>query len=151
VSGTATVEGKQVVHTANANLNVLLAGQTTLAGRVLSIEDEPIMGATVSLDGKTATSDAAGSFILSGVTEGSMRPLMIDGLTASAPNRTYPVITEPANIVAGQANVIPYSFYLPPIDMQYEVDMVPNQTTTATNPRVQNLAMMIPPNANLRN
>ncbi len=151
VVGTATVDGNQVVHRATATLSVLPAGQTTLAGRVLSIDDEPIMGATASLDGRTATSDASGSFILSGVTEGAMRPLMIDGRTASAPNRTYPVITEPANIVAGQANVIPYNFYLPPIDMQYEVDVVPNQTTMATNPRVNDLAMMIPPNSNLRN
>jgi RHS repeat-associated protein len=151
ISGTATVEGHALTHTASATLNVVAAGQTTLAGRVLSLESLPIMGAAVSLDGHTTMTDAAGSFILSGINAGSARPLMVDGRTASAPNLTYPVITEPAVVVAGQANVIPYNFYLPPIDTQYEVDVVPGQNTIATNPRVEGLQMMVPAGANLRN
>jgi RHS repeat-associated protein len=61
------------------------------------------------------------------------------------------VIIEPANIVAGQANVNPYTFYLPPIDTQYEVEVVPGQNTAASNPRVPGLQMTIPAGANLRN
>lgn len=151
ITAVAAAEGRDLSHNAQATLNVLAGGVTTLSGRVLSTEDAPIMGATVSLDGRTATTDAAGSFILSGVTAGSARPLMVDGRTASAPNRTYPVILEPANIVAGQANVIPYNFYLPPIDTQYEVQVVPGQNTVAGNPRVPGLRMTIPAGANLRN
>lgn len=151
ITAVAEADGHDVSRGVTATLNVLAGGQTTLAGRVLSTEDAPIMGATVSLDGHTATTDAAGSFILSGVNAGSARPLMVDGRTASAPNRTYPVILEPANIVAGQANVIPYNFYLPPIDTQYEVQVVPGQNTIAGNPRVPGLQMTIPASANLRN
>ena len=151
VRASGLVNGSELVRTASATLNVLAAGQTTLTGRVLSTEQEPIMGATVSLDGKTATTDAAGAFLLTGVTAGDARPLMVDGRTASAPNRTYPVIIEPATIVAGQANVVPYIFYLPPVDTQFEVDVVPGQNTVATNPRVAGLQMMIPAGANLRN
>jgi RHS repeat-associated protein len=151
ITATAEADGHDQSHTVNATLNVLAGGVTTLAGRVLSTEDAPIMGATVSLDGHTVTTDAAGSFILSGVNAGDARPLMVDGRTASAPNRTYPVILEPANIVAGQANVIPYNFYLPPIDTQYEVQVVPGQNTVAGNPRVPGLQMTIPAGANLRN
>ncbi len=151
IRAVASVEGREVMKTATATLNVIAAGQTTLSGRVLSTDKEPIMGATVSLDGRTATTDAAGAFLLSGITAGAARPLMVDGRTASAPNRTYPIILEPAKIVAGQANVVPYTFYLPPIDTQYEVDVVPNQNTVALNPRVPNLSMTIPPGANLRN
>jgi RHS repeat-associated protein len=151
IRGSGLVNGTELVRTANASLTVLAAGQTTLSGRVLSTEDEPIMGATVSVDGKTATTDAAGAFLLSGVTAGIDRPLMVDGRTASAPNRTYPLIIEPATIVAGQANVVPYTFYLPAIDTQFEVDVVPGQTTVATNPRVPGLQMTIPPEAHLRN
>ncbi|HYY99676.1 MAG TPA: DUF6531 domain-containing protein, partial [Pyrinomonadaceae bacterium] len=151
VRAVAEADGRELSKTATATLNVLAAGQTTLSGRVLSTESEPIMGATVSLDGRTATTDAAGSFILSGVTAGQNRPLMIDGRTASAPNRTYPVILEPANVVAGQANVIPYVYYLPPIDTQYEVQVVPGQNTNAGNPGVPGLQMTIPAGANLRN
>lgn len=151
IHGVASIGGHDVEHTAGATLNAMAAGQTTLSGRVLSTEREPIIGATASLDGKTAMTDAAGAFLLSGVTAGTNRPLMIDGRTASSPNRTYPVIIEPANIIAGQANVNPYTFYLPPIDTQYEVEVVPGQNTVASNPRVPGLQMTIPAGANLRN
>ncbi|HEY3136892.1 MAG TPA: IPT/TIG domain-containing protein, partial [Blastocatellia bacterium] len=151
IRGSGLVDGAELVRTANASLTVLAAGQTTLSGRVLSTETEPIMGATVSLDGKTATTDAAGAFLLAGVTAGADRPLMVDGRTASAPNRTYPLIIEPATIAAGQANTVPYTFFLPAIDTQYEVDVVPGQTTVATNPRVPGLQMTIPADAHLRN
>jgi RHS repeat-associated protein len=151
IHGVASVGGHDLERTAGATLNVMTGGQTTLSGRVLSTDSEPIIGATASLDGKTAMTDAAGSFLLIGITAGSTRPLMVDGRTASSPNKTYPVIIEPANIVAGQANVNPYTFYLPPIDTQYEVEVVPGQNTVASNPRVPGLQMTIPAGANLRN
>jgi IPT/TIG domain-containing protein/uncharacterized protein DUF6531 len=151
IHGVASVGGHDLERTAGATLNVMTGGQTTLSGRVLSTDSEPIIGATASLDGKTAMTDAAGSFLLTGVTAGTNRPLMVDGRTASSPNKTYPVIIEPANIVAGQANVNPYTFYLPPIDTQYEVEVVPGQNAVANNPRVPGLQMTIPAGANLRN
>ncbi|MFN0086213.1 MAG: RHS repeat-associated core domain-containing protein [Blastocatellia bacterium] len=151
IRATAIVDGAQVTHTTQATINVQLAGQTSLTGRVLSTLNEPIMGATASLDGKTATTDASGSFLLTGVNAGQDRPLVVDGRTASAPNRTYPVITEPANVVAGQVNVIPNIYYLPPIDVQNEVTIVPGQDTMATTPRLPGYQMMIPAGANLRN
>ncbi|MFY9554255.1 MAG: IPT/TIG domain-containing protein, partial [Blastocatellia bacterium] len=151
IRASALVNGSELVRTASGALSVLPAGQTTLSGRVLSTEDEPIMGATASLDGKTATTDAAGGFLLTGVTAGQDRALMVDGRTASAPNRTYPLIIEPATIVAGQANTVPFTFFLPAIDTQFEVDVVPGETTTATNPRVAGLRMTIPADAHLRN
>ena len=151
IRGVAPVGGNDLERTAGATLNVMAGGQTTLSGRVLSTDSEPIIGATASLDGRTAMTDAAGSFLLTGVTAGTNRPLMVDGRTASSPNKTYPVIIEPANIVAGQANVNPYTFYLPPIDTQYEVEVVPGQNTVASNPRVPGLEMTIPAGANLRN
>ncbi len=151
VKAAAMIDSHEVVKQTTASLSILVAGQTTLSGRVLNTDGEPVIGATVSLDGRTVTTDASGSFTLSGVTAGQARPLQIDGRTASAPNRTYPVITEPANITAGIANQIPYIFYLPPIDTQYEVTVVPGQTTVAGNPKVPGLQMTIPPDANLRN
>jgi RHS repeat-associated protein len=151
VGGNALVNGAPLVRTASASFTVMASGQTTLSGRVLSTDALPILGATISLDGQTATTDAAGSFLLSGIGAGASRPLMIDGRTASAPNRTYPVIAEPANIVQGQANRVPFTFYLPPIDTQYEVQVVPGQDTQVTNPTVPGLVMTIPAGAHLRN
>ena len=51
----------------------------------------------------------------------------------------------------GAANAVPYTFYLPAIDTQYEVDVVPGQITNVGNPRVPGLLMTIPAGANLRN
>lgn len=151
INAAADIDGNEAVRSVQANLNVLAAGQTTLAGRVMSTENEPIVGATISLDGQSATSNAAGTFLLTGVTAGANRPVMIDGRTASAPNRTYPVLAEPANIVAGQANAVPYVFYLPPIDVQHEVVLVPGQTNVINTPRIPGIQLTVPANANLRN
>ncbi len=151
VRGSAFVDGNEMIRTAAGTLNVLAAGQTTLSGRVLSTTDEPVIGATASLDGKSATTDAAGNFLLTGVSAGTDRALMIDGRTASAPNRTYPIITEPVTIVAGQANVNPYTFYLPVIDTEHEVTVMPNQETIVETPLVPGVKVTIPAGANLRN
>ncbi|MGH9763244.1 MAG: DUF6531 domain-containing protein, partial [Blastocatellia bacterium] len=145
------VNGAPLVRSASATLTVMSAGQTTLSGRVLSTDDQPLLGVTVSLDGQTATTDAAGGFLLFGVSAGTNRPLLIDGRTASAANQTYPVITEPANVVSGQANQIPFNYYLPPIDTQYETVVNPNANTVVANPRVPGLQMTIPPGAHLTN
>jgi RHS repeat-associated protein len=151
INATATIDGHDVQHTLSSTLNVIAAGQTALTGQVLSSAKEPIFGATVSLDGRTAMTDSAGVFLLLGVTAGQDRPVMIDGRTASAPNKTYPVIVEPASIVAGQVNTVPFTFYLPTIDTQFERDVIPNQATVVDNPRMPDLAMTIPAGANLRN
>jgi len=151
ISSSALVNGAPLTRSAPATLTVLSTGQTTLSGRVLSSDDQPLLGVTVSLDGQTATTDAAGGFLLFGINAGTNRPLMINGSTASAANQTYPIITEPANVVAGQANQIPYNFYLPAIDTQYETVVNPNATTMVSNPRVPGLQMTIPAGANLTN
>ncbi|HKV42967.1 MAG TPA: BPSL0067 family protein [Blastocatellia bacterium] len=157
ISATALVNGAPLVRTSQATLTVLASGQTTLSGRVLSTDDQPILGVTVSLDGQTATTDAAGGFLLSGIHAGVNRPLLIDGTTASAANRTYPVITEPATVVANQANQNQFNYYLLPIDTQYEVDIVLDQNgavandTPVTNPRIPGVVMTIPKGAHLLN
>lgn len=151
VSAKAVVDGNELTRTADAMITVQAVTQTTLSGRVLSTRNEPIPGATVSLDGKSATTDASGSFLLAGINDGAARPVMVNGRTAAVPNRTYPIINEPVDIVANQANVVPYTFYLPPIDTANEVPVVPNQTTTVTTSDAPGLVMTIPANSGLKN
>lgn len=151
ISATADIDGASVVRTVQATINVLAAGTTTLSGRVLSTKDEPVPGATVSLDGFSATTNAAGNFLLSGIAAGANRPVMVDGRTASAPNRTYPVIAEPVTVVAGQANVVPYIFRLPAIDTANEVTLIPTQATIVTTPAIPGVALTVPANAGLVN
>lgn len=151
VTGTTPIGSMNETHSISITLIVQAATQTTLSGRVLSTEDEPLSGVTVSIDGQSATTDAAGAFLLSGVLSGNNRAVMVDGRTASSPGTSYPVIAEPVNIIANQPNQMPYTFYLPRIDTQFEVSVVPNQDTIVTTPRVNNLQTLIPAGANLRN
>lgn len=151
VTGTTPIGSMNETHSVSITLIVQAATQTTLSGRVLSTEDEPLSGVTVSIDGQSATTDAAGAFLLSGVLAGNNRAVMVDGRTASSPGTSYPVIAEPVNIIANQPNQMPYTFYLPRIDTQFEVSVVPNQDTIVTTPRVNNLQTLIPAGANLRN
>src|SRR5439155_27278930 len=92
VHAKTTIDGKQQDRTATATLNVIKAGQTTLAGQVVSTSNEPIVGATVSLDGQSVLTDAAGRFLLAGIQPGTSRPLSVDGHSAFSPNATFPLI-----------------------------------------------------------
>jgi RHS repeat-associated protein len=167
ITSSAMLNGAPVSHNTSATLVVQSPGRTTLSGRVLSTEDQPLLGVTVSLDGQTSTTDAAGGFLLSGINAGTNRPLVIDGRTASAANQTYPLITEPVNVVGGQANQVTCTgqpnpgqqcnFYLPAIDTQYEVTLHLDTTgavmtnTAVSNPRIPGVTMMIPAGAHLKN
>src|SRR5262249_55166099 len=119
LQGTANLDGNNVTRSVNGPLTVANgSGQTTLLGRVLGADETPITGAVVSLDGQSTTTNAAGSFFLSGVMAGIDRPVMINALNASnVPAETYPVITQPATIVAGQANTVSFIFFFPKIDL----------------------------------
>ncbi|MFZ4987214.1 MAG: IPT/TIG domain-containing protein, partial [Blastocatellia bacterium] len=151
LEGKALIDGSEKTRSTTGSVSVSIASQTTLSGRVLANDSVPIPGATVSIDGLTAITDSAGNFLLSGLTAGTDRPLMVDGRTAHAPNRSYPVIAEPVTIVAGQANVVPYTFYLPVVDTASEVNVIPTQATDVTTPIVPGLTMTIPANSGLVN
>lgn len=150
VHAKTTIDGKSQDRTATATLNVIKAGQTTLAGQVVSTSNEPIVGATVSLDGQSVLTDTAGRFFLVGIQAGTNRPLSVDGHSAFSPNATFPLIFEPANVIVGRANVIPNPFHLPPIDTSQEVTIDPTRDTVAGNAAAVNLQMTIPKGANLR-
>jgi RHS repeat-associated protein len=150
VHAIATIDGAQQDRTASVVLNVTAAGQTTLAGQVVSTSNQPIVGATVSLDGQSVLTDGAGRFLLSGIQSGTARPLSVDGHSAFSPNATFPLIFEPVNILAGRANVVSNAFHLPPIDTSQEVTIDPTHDTVAGNAAVANLQMTIPVGANLR-
>ncbi|MDQ3011427.1 MAG: IPT/TIG domain-containing protein, partial [Acidobacteriota bacterium] len=157
IRGEAMIDGAVRSHTTNATLSVQAAVSTILTGRVLSTEGDPVLNATVeqseatnpNVPTTTTTTDAAGAFLLTNALVG--RPVKVNGKTAIAPNREYPVIVEPTNIVAGRVNEVPYTFYLPPIDTMFEVPVRNDQNTMVGNPKVQGLQMMIPRGANLQN
>jgi len=150
VQGKAQIDGSDATRTASASFTVMAAGATTLAGRVLSTEDVPIPNCTVSAPAPsgsdvTAITDGAGNFLLSGLQEGPSRPIFIQPPSGSV----YPAIKEPADVVANQANVVPYTFYLPAID-PLDTPINPTGPTNVTNARVPGLMMTIPQGVRLR-
>src|SRR6266498_5665400 len=64
------------------------AGVTAVAGQVLRLNGQPLPDVTLQIDALTATSDAAGRFLLAPVPAGR-RQLVIDGGTAGTSGRTY--------------------------------------------------------------
>jgi RHS repeat-associated protein len=150
VHAVATIDGKVQERTAAGTLTVIAAGQTTLSGQVLSSANQPIIGASVSIDGVTVLTDGAGRFFMTGIQSGTNRSLSVDGHSATSPNATFPLIFEPVNIIAGRANNVATPFHLPPIDTSQEVTIDPTRDTVAGNVSVTNLQMTIPVGAHLR-
>ncbi len=152
VQGVAKVDGSDLAKTVGGSFTVMASGSTTLAGRVLSTDAVAIPGCTVSAPSPggsnvTATTDAAGNFLLIGLQAGPARPIFIQPPSGSV----YPAIKEPADVSASQSNVVPYTFYLPAID-PLNTPINPNAATDvfSTRPGLGELKMTIPQGISLR-
>ncbi|MGE0133474.1 MAG: IPT/TIG domain-containing protein [Blastocatellales bacterium] len=152
VQGVAKVDGSDLTKTASGSFTVMASGSTTLAGRVLSTDALAIPGCTVSAPSPggsnvTATTDAAGNFMLIGLQAGPARPIFIQPPSGSV----YPAIKEPADVSANQSNVVPYTFYLPAID-PLNTPINPSAATDvfSTRPGLEELKMIIPQGISLR-
>ncbi len=150
VQGKTQIDGSETTRTVGGSFSVMAAGSTTLAGRVLSTEGVAIPNATVSAPAPsgpdvTATTDGAGNFLLIGLQAGPKRPIFIQPPQGSV----YPAIKEPADVAQGQANTVPYIFYLPAIE-PLNTPINPNGPTDVTNAKVPNLKMTIPQGVRLR-
>lgn len=152
VQGIAKVDGSDLTKTVSGSFSVMASGSTTLAGRVLSTDAVAIPNCTVSAPSPggsnvTATTDAAGNFMLIGLQAGPARPIFIQPPSGSV----YPAIKEPADVSANQSNVVPYTFYLPAID-PLNTPINPNAATDvfSTRPGLEELKMTIPQGISLR-
>ena len=66
-------------------VNVLAAGTTTLAGRILATKDDaPLAGAVVKIGALSATTDASGNFLFTTAPTGQ-QVLLVDGPSALYP------------------------------------------------------------------
>lgn len=113
-----------------------LTSQTTLSGRVLSQDREPIPGVTVSLDGKSATTDATRIFVLRGIIAKPDSQVIVDGRTANTSSRTYSVFVYQTTVVEGKSNWLSYRLYLPVVNKQCGTETAPvQQSQDAINNR----------------
>ncbi len=107
-------KGEIFTQAVRATINVIPLNVTTLSGRILTAEDipAPVGGAEITLAGKKTTSDFGGNFVLVDVPAGT-QTVEIDGRPASTDRFSFPKITVPVTLTPGQANRVPFTFFLP--------------------------------------
>lgn len=77
IAATAVIDGQTLVRQSPLTVNVLAAGTTTLAGRILATKDDaPIPGAVVRIGTLSVTTDASGNFLF---TRGKWSQFVTDG------------------------------------------------------------------------
>ncbi|MEU4620132.1 RHS repeat-associated core domain-containing protein [Actinoplanes sp. NPDC023801] len=104
------------------------AGVTGVVGRVLATGGNPLGGVTVSARGKTTTTGADGRFALAGLPSGHLA-LRVDGRSTTGTARgTYGVFDIGVDVTHGEVLVLPYTVFLPKIDVRATVS-VPSPTT----------------------
>lgn len=126
-------------------------GVTALAGRVLTLEGEPLPNVTLQAGTSSTRTDATGRFLLSPLNAGQ-QVLLINGTTASQPNKPYAMFDTRVDVDPGQTNILPYTIWLPLVDVRNATDL--SATTTgdvvAKTPRVPGLEVHVPKGAVMR-
>jgi RHS repeat-associated protein len=143
VVGTTTIDGQTVVRTVAGAAQVVAATDTSITGRVLTVLDQPLKGVTVTMDGRTTRTDAAGNFVLPGVQPGSQRTFLIDGHTAEDVTDEYPDVTQLIDVAPNRPNRLPFITYLPALS-KVKTTIDPTRDTIHTDPAIPNLQVIVP-------
>ncbi|MFI1992876.1 IPT/TIG domain-containing protein [Actinoplanes sp. NPDC020271] len=120
-------------------------GATALSGRILTLEDKPLPGVTVSVDAVAVTSDADGRFLLTGLTPGH-RVLRVDGSTAGSPGRAFGLHDIGVDVKAGVTTVLPYTIWLTRLDTTHTVTFASpaKAEVRITTPAIPGLEVRLP-------
>lgn len=126
-------------------------GVTALSGQVLTLLGKPLANVTISINGNSAQTDETGRFLLSSLSAGHS-VLLIDGRTASRPQKVYGIFRAGVDITSGQTNVLPYTIWMPRLDMGHAVNISSPTTTDVviTNPLIPGLELHLPPGTVIR-
>jgi RHS repeat-associated protein len=134
-------------------------GVTALAGQVLDLAGRPLANVTLEIEAAyesikvTAQTDESGRFLLKNLTPG-WSELTMDGRRGHNPKSKienpkwgYGVFEYGAEIKQGETNVLPFTIWLPKIDIRHAVK-IPSPTTSevvVTTPYIPGLELRIPP------
>jgi RHS repeat-associated protein len=121
------------------------SGVTAIAGQVLQLNGEPLPRVTLDIEGRKATSDATGRFLITHVDIGP-QVLVIDGRSANRQGATYGVFEVGVNVVPRDTTPLNFSIWMPKIDVANAIRMnFPTHTDTViTTPRLPGLELHIP-------
>lgn len=120
-------------------------GVTALAGQVLKLNGAPLADVTLSFQGRSASSDMTGRFLITGVVGGT-DVLRIDGSTADRSNRAYGIYEVRTEVPIGKTTVLPYTIWMTRLDLKNAVT-IPSPTTKETivsTPVIPGLQVVLP-------
>jgi RHS repeat-associated protein len=130
-------------------------GQTALAGVVLDLQAHPLANISLSINEKDGRrlvqTDSTGRFLLP-LSEMGNQILVIDGRNAAHPGKAYGLFEVKVDVQAGRTTVLPYTIWLPDLDMAHAVTIpMPTETEVViTNPQLPGLELHIPPRTTIK-
>ncbi len=124
------------------------AGMTAVAGTILTLDGLPLPNVTLQVGLHRTRTDTTGRFLLSGISAGH-QVLLIDATTANSQLKKYGIFEDGVDIKGGQTNVLPYTIWMPVLDMAHAVT-IPSPTkteTVITTPLIPGLEVHLPAGA----
>jgi RHS repeat-associated protein len=125
-------------------------GVTALSGQVLLLNGSPLAGVRLEIEGRDATTDATGRFLIiaDGTTTG-WHELWIDGRPAKRGRSTYGTFEAAVWMTAAQTTSLPFTIWMPAIDTANAVKIASPTTseTVVTTPLIPGLELRLPPGA----
>ncbi|MBI2519947.1 MAG: hypothetical protein HYV97_06010 [Bdellovibrio sp.] len=144
ITATDTLLGRTDAVTVTFNID------TTLAGVVKDIDDNPLPGVTVRIEqsGQSTITDATGTFRISDPMTGDQK-LLIDGTTIPpevvGPNRKFSTVALSVSIGRTQSNVIQRIIYLAPLLFDgTETHIAENSSASVVSPHAPGVELSIP-------
>lgn len=125
-------------------------GETALAGRVLRLNGAPLVEATVSVEGRTTTTGAAGQFLLRDLPPGE-QVLTVDGASASTEDRSYGVFSMGVDLESGETSTLDHIVWMPLLDTDHEIRVAypTRREIVLTNPTMPGFEVRIPEGAKI--
>ncbi|WP_235872732.1 RHS repeat-associated core domain-containing protein [Pseudoxanthomonas winnipegensis] len=123
----------------------IASGQTSVSGRILLVNSQPIAGVEVSVGSIKTRTDPSGRFVLSGLPNGRQE-LYVDGSSADVAGREYGQFVVGVDLKAGQLTRLPYTMYVPQISARDKtsIDSPLKRDVVLTHPDIPGLQVHIP-------
>lgn len=123
----------------------IASGQTSVSGRLLLVNSQPIAGVEVSVGSVKTKTDPSGRFVLSGLPNGRQE-LYVDGSSADVAGREYGQFVVGVDLKAGQLTRLPYTMYVPQISARDKtsIDSPLKRDVVLTHPDIPGLQVHIP-------
>ncbi|MCH8623099.1 kelch repeat-containing protein, partial [Undibacterium sp. TS12] len=127
------------------------AGDTALAGQVLTLNGRGLAQVTISIGGQSTQTDLTGRFLLSHLPAGE-QILDIDGQTVQKNDARYGFYQTRVKLVAGKTTSLGYPIWSSALDPAGNITVASptRQETIVSSPRIPGLELHIPPGTVIR-